>query len=82
MMPACQNCIDMGIECEKPLPRKQRIYGSFEQLDRRYRALYAVVSGFSPALSSNITPEELVEYGRQYGITMPDLGSEFKLPKS
>ncbi|ETS75077.1 hypothetical protein PFICI_13561 [Pestalotiopsis fici W106-1] len=78
----CKNCVDAGIECVTTLPRKQRIYGSVEQLDRRYRALDALVSGLFPDLPSDATPEELVEYGRQRGVAMPDLGTESDAPKS
>ncbi|KAI4597244.1 hypothetical protein KJ359_004757 [Pestalotiopsis sp. 9143b] len=78
----CKNCVDAGIECVTTLPRKQRIYGSVEQLDRRYRALDALVVGLFPDLPPDATPEELIEYGRQRGVAMPDLGGEPEPSKS
>lgn len=78
----CKNCVDSGIDCVTTLPRKQRVYGSVEQLDRRYRALDALVSGLLPDLPHDATPEELIEYGRQRGLNMPDLGPESEASKS
>jgi proline utilization trans-activator len=70
----CKNCLGAGIECVTTLPRKQRIYGSVENLDRRYRALDALVSGLFPQLGTNATADELTSFGRQNGLAMPDIG--------
>ncbi|KAH8198913.1 hypothetical protein TruAng_006921 [Truncatella angustata] len=78
----CKNCVDTGISCVTTLPRKQRIYGSVEQLDRRYRALDAFVAGVFTDLPPDATADELVEYGRQRGIAMPDLGPDCETSKS
>ncbi|RYP15844.1 hypothetical protein DL765_005458 [Monosporascus sp. GIB2] len=51
--------------------RTQRVYGSVENLDKRYRSLEALVSGLFPALAK-ASAEDLVEFGRSKGITMPD----------
>ncbi|KAF7514641.1 hypothetical protein G7054_g15135 [Neopestalotiopsis clavispora] len=78
----CENCVEAGIECMSTLPRKQRIYGSVEQLGCRYQALDALVFGLCPDLPADATPEELVEYGRRRGVTMPNLGTKFEVSKS
>ncbi|KAH8812784.1 fungal-specific transcription factor domain-containing protein [Xylogone sp. PMI_703] len=44
----CQNCVESGVKCESTLPRKQRIYGSVENLSVRYRVLDAIVRGLYP----------------------------------
>ncbi|KAM0807854.1 putative Fungal-specific transcription factor domain-containing protein [Seiridium cardinale] len=79
---SCKNCLDAGIECVTTLPRKQRIYGSVEQLDRRYRALDALVSGLFADLPPDATADELVEFGRQRGLAMPELGPDSEASKS
>lgn len=45
---SCSNCVDAGIACQMTLPRKQRVYGSVESLDARYRALDALVKVLFP----------------------------------
>ncbi|KAI1871082.1 hypothetical protein JX265_006122 [Neoarthrinium moseri] len=72
----CKNCVDTGIECVTTLPRKQRIYGSVENLDRRYRALDALVSGMFPQLGPDATAEDIATFGKENGIVMPVLGDE------
>ncbi|RYP89151.1 hypothetical protein DL770_004523 [Monosporascus sp. CRB-9-2] len=51
--------------------RTQRVYGSVENLDKRYRSLEALISGFFPTLAK-ASAEDLVAFGRSKGITMPD----------
>ncbi|RYP49532.1 hypothetical protein DL768_004798 [Monosporascus sp. mg162] len=51
--------------------RTQRVYGSVENLDKRYRSLEALVSGLFPALAK-ASAEDLVAFGRSNGIAMPD----------
>ncbi|KAI0112314.1 hypothetical protein F4776DRAFT_656938 [Hypoxylon sp. NC0597] len=70
--PPCKLCIETGIPCVTTMPRKQRVYGSVENLDKRYRALEALVSGLFPDLNPRATAEELVAFGRDRGIVMPD----------
>ncbi|KAI1802711.1 fungal-specific transcription factor domain-containing protein [Daldinia bambusicola] len=72
--PPCKLCVETGISCVTTMPRKQRVYGSVENLDKRYRALEALVFGVFPELNSRATAEELVAFGRQRTITMPDFG--------
>ena len=72
-LPPCKLCIDTGIPCVTTMPRKQRVYGSVENLDKRYRALEALVTGFFPDLNPRSSAEELVEFGRRMGVTMLDL---------
>ncbi|KAH8682122.1 fungal-specific transcription factor domain-containing protein [Xylariales sp. PMI_506] len=73
----CKNCLDAGIECVTTMPRKQRIYGSIENLDRRYRAMDALVCGVFPQLARDATADELVTFGREMGLAMPDLDSDY-----
>lgn len=70
----CKTCVNAGIECETTLPRRQRMYEGLEQLDQRYRALDALAIGLFTNLSADATADEVVEYGRQRGLNMPDLG--------
>ncbi|RYP00257.1 hypothetical protein DL764_006556 [Monosporascus ibericus] len=70
-LPPCKLCTNARIPCVTTMPRKQRVYGSVENLDRRYRSLEALVSGLFPALAK-ASAEDLVAFGRSKGITMPD----------
>ncbi|OTB04546.1 hypothetical protein M426DRAFT_152422 [Hypoxylon sp. CI-4A] len=70
----CKLCVETGITCVTTMPRKQRVYGSVENLDKRYRALEALVSGLFPDLNPRATAEELVSFGRERAITMPEFG--------
>ncbi|OTA52986.1 hypothetical protein K449DRAFT_390578 [Hypoxylon sp. EC38] len=76
--PPCKLCIETGIPCVTTMPRKQRIYGSVENLDKRYRALEALVSGLFPDLNPRATAEELVAFGRERAITMPDFSESYE----
>ena len=71
-LPPCKLCMDTGIPCVTTMPRKQRVYGSVENLDKRYRALEALLTGVYPDLNPRASAEELVTFGRRMGITMPD----------
>ncbi|RYP36049.1 hypothetical protein DL767_003521 [Monosporascus sp. MG133] len=70
-LPPCKLCTNTRIPCVTTMPRKQRVYGSVENLDKRYRSLEALVSGLFPALAK-ASAEDLVAFGRSKGITMPD----------
>ncbi|KAI0846517.1 fungal-specific transcription factor domain-containing protein [Daldinia vernicosa] len=72
--PPCKLCVETGISCVTSLPRKQRVYGSVENLDKRYRALEALVSGIFPDLNPRASAEELVVFGQERSIVMPDFG--------
>ncbi|KAI1770552.1 hypothetical protein F4818DRAFT_259555 [Hypoxylon cercidicola] len=71
-LPPCKLCVETGIPCVTTMPRKQRVYGSVENLDKRYRALEALVSGLFPDLDPRASAEELVVFGRGRAISMPD----------
>ncbi|KAI5920899.1 fungal-specific transcription factor domain-containing protein [Camillea tinctor] len=71
-LPPCKLCVETGITCTTSMPRKQRVYGSVEDLDKRYRALEALVAGVFPSLGPKSSAEELVAFGRGMGVTMPD----------
>ncbi|KAI0891307.1 hypothetical protein F4806DRAFT_309190 [Annulohypoxylon nitens] len=70
--PPCKLCVETGIPCVTTMPRKQRVYGSVENLDKRYRALEALVSGLFPDLNPRASADELVAFGRDRAIPMPD----------
>ncbi|KAK8099925.1 hypothetical protein PG999_010299 [Apiospora kogelbergensis] len=56
----CKLCIEAGIQCVTTMPRKHRIYGSVESLDRRYRAIDALIRGLHPQLGAEPTAEEVI----------------------
>ncbi|KAI1388167.1 uncharacterized protein F4822DRAFT_236555 [Hypoxylon trugodes] len=70
----CKLCTETGIPCVTSMPRKQRVYGSVENLDKRYRALEALVSGICPELNPRASAEEIVAFGRERAIEMPEFG--------
>jgi proline utilization trans-activator len=66
----CQSCVESGVKCQSTLPRKQRIYGSVENLSLRYRVLDAIVKGLYPDRdTSNI--EDLVSIAEANNIPLP-----------
>lgn len=69
----CKLCTDMGISCVTSIARKHRVYGSVENLDKRYRVLEAIVFGTFPDLNPEASVDELITFGRERGIPMPDL---------
>ncbi|KAI1495992.1 fungal-specific transcription factor domain-containing protein [Biscogniauxia marginata] len=71
-LPPCKLCTAAGIPCVTSMPRKQRVYGSVEDLDKRYRALESLVSGVFPGLNAKATADELVAFGQGIGLAMPD----------
>ncbi|KAI1636625.1 fungal-specific transcription factor domain-containing protein [Biscogniauxia mediterranea] len=71
-LPPCKLCTETGIACVTSMPRKHRVYGSVEDLDKRYRALEALVTGVFPGLNTKSTAEELVTFGRGMGVSMPE----------
>ena len=71
----CQNCVESRVKCESKLPRKQRIYGSVENLSFRYRVLDAIVKGLYPDRdTSNI--ENLVSIAQANNIPLPETTGE------
>ncbi|KAI0381690.1 hypothetical protein F5Y04DRAFT_65910 [Hypomontagnella monticulosa] len=72
--PPCKLCVETGIPCVTTMPRKQRVYGSVENLDKRYRALEALVTGLFPDLNPRASADDLVAFGREKSIAMPDFG--------
>ncbi|KAI1407339.1 hypothetical protein F5Y13DRAFT_206496 [Hypoxylon sp. FL1857] len=80
--PPCKLCVETGIPCVTTMPRKQRVYGSVENLDKRYRALEALVSGLFPDLNPRATAEEIAAFGRQRAIAMPDFSESSEQPRS
>ncbi|KAI0171699.1 hypothetical protein GGR52DRAFT_434437 [Hypoxylon sp. FL1284] len=81
-LPPCKLCIETGISCVTTMPRKQRVYGSVENLDKRYRALEALVSGLFPDLDPRASADELVAFGRGRAITMPDFNDSSDHPRA
>ncbi len=74
-LPPCKLCTDNRILCVTTMPRKQRVYGSVENLDKRYRSLEALVAGLFPNLNPRSSADELVVFGRGVGIKMPNFGN-------
>ncbi|XXG97996.1 hypothetical protein Hte_004312 [Hypoxylon texense] len=81
-LPPCKLCVETGIPCVTTMPRKQRVYGSVENLDKRYRALEALVSGLFSDLDPRASAEELVAFGRERGIAMPDFSESADQPRA
>lgn len=71
----CQSCVESGVKCESKLPRKQRIYGSVENLSYRYRVLDGIVKGLYPDRdTSNI--EILTSIAKANNIPLPHPADE------
>ena len=64
---ACAACAQLGLDCVAAIPRKQRFYGSFEQLEERYRALDAFVRQSYPGEVLD-TAEDIRELARRRGL--------------
>ncbi|KAI8958293.1 fungal-specific transcription factor domain-containing protein [Daldinia sp. FL1419] len=79
--PPCKLCVETGIPCVTTMPRKQRVYGSVENLDKRYRALEALVAGVFPELNPRASAEELVIFGQERVIAMPDFVESSDQPR-
>ncbi|KAI1453145.1 hypothetical protein F4805DRAFT_385350 [Annulohypoxylon moriforme] len=79
--PPCKLCVETGIPCVTTMPRKQRVYGSVENLDKRYRALEALVSGLFPDLNPRASADELVAFGQDKAIAMPDFSESSDQPR-
>lgn len=67
----CQSCIETGVKCESKLPRKQRIYGSVENLSFRYRVLDGIVKGLYPDQDTS-SIETLISIAKAHNIPLPD----------
>ncbi|KAK6815826.1 hypothetical protein PG987_016592 [Apiospora arundinis] len=68
----CKSAIEAGIQCVTTMPRKHRIYGSVESLDRRDRAIRRVDPGPAPpAEARNPTGEEVIADRRELELEMP-----------
>ncbi|KAI0880176.1 uncharacterized protein GGS22DRAFT_193523 [Annulohypoxylon maeteangense] len=80
-LPPCKLCVETGIPCVTSMPRKQRVYGSVENLDKRYRALEALVSGLFPDLNPRASADELVAFGQDRAIAMPDFSESSDQPR-
>lgn len=81
-LPPCKLCTESGIRCVTTMPRKQRVYGSVENLDKRYRALEAIVSAVFPLLNPRASAEELVVFGHGLGFKMPNFSESPELAKA
>lgn len=65
----CTNCERFGLVCEFTIPRKHRVYGSFESLDEHYRLLCNLVQGLYKGEDINDCGR-LRELGRRMGVDM------------
>ncbi|KAH8176775.1 fungal specific transcription factor domain-containing protein [Sarocladium implicatum] len=75
----CVSCLDQGVECQYTAPRKQRFYGSLDDLSDRYRCLEAIVKGAFPDDATETT-SDLVQLGHRLGCAMPELCTDTRVP--
>ena len=66
---SCAACAQLGLECVAAIPRKQRVYASYEQLEARYRALDAFVRQSYPGEILD-TAEDIRDLARRRGIDL------------
>lgn len=71
----CAACAQLSLHCAATLPRKQRIYASYDHLLVRYRALEAMVKRMFPDQAIG-TVEEIRELARKNGIDLSDMEEE------
>jgi len=71
----CAACAQLSISCESTLPRKQRIYASYDQLQLRYRLLDTLIKKLYP--DENVTTiEGIRDLAKRHGMDMSDFDME------
>jgi proline utilization trans-activator len=66
---ACAACAQLSLACESTLPRKQRIYASYDQLQLRYRLLDTLIKKLYP--DENVDSiEGIRSLARSHGLDM------------
>ncbi|KAH3686564.1 hypothetical protein WICPIJ_002462 [Wickerhamomyces pijperi] len=71
----CTNCAKVDVECITDIPRRRRVYGSFENLGSHYQIVLKLVQGAYPHLDVNDV-NELIKLGEGLGIDMSINGEE------
>lgn len=71
----CTNCARAEVECVTDIPRRRRVYGSFENLGSHYQIVLKLVQGAYPHLDVNDV-NELIKLGERLGIDMSINGEE------
>ena len=79
---ACAACAQLSLSCEATLPRKQRVYASYDQLQLRYRLLDTLIKKLYP--DENVDSiEGIRSLARGHGLDMSGFemeGGEDKAP--
>lgn len=65
----CNNCQKSGVECTTSIPRRRRVYSSFENLGMHYQTLLTLVQGLYPDVDTNDI-NELIGLGETLGLKM------------
>ncbi|KAH3677064.1 hypothetical protein WICMUC_001970 [Wickerhamomyces mucosus] len=73
----CINCSKAGVDCRTKIPRRRRVYGSFENLGTHYQIVLKLLQGIYPHLNINDV-DELIKIGESVGIDM-DLNDDNNL---
>lgn len=66
----CINCSKLNLECVTSIPRRRRVYSSFENLGMHYQTLLTLIQGLYPDIDTNDV-NELLKLGKNLGINMP-----------
>ena len=74
----CAACVQLKVECAATLPRKQRVYASYDQLQSRYRALDVLVKKLYPGEDLETT-ENILNLARRNGIQLDGLDAPVEL---
>lgn len=71
----CAACVQLNLNCESTLPRKQRVYASYDELQSRYRALDTLIKRLYP--DENVeSVEEIRELARKQGVDLSEFEDE------
>jgi len=73
----CASCAQLDVNCEATLPRKQRVYATYDQLQSRYRALDLLVGRLFPGEAVD-TIEDIQELARRNGIDLSEIAASLE----
>lgn len=71
----CAACAQLSLDCESTLPRKQRVYASYDQLQLRYRALDTLIKRLYPGENVE-SVDDICELARKQGIDLSGFEDE------
>lgn len=71
----CVNCQRLNLECKTSIPRRRRVYSSFENLGLHYQTLLTLVQGIYPDVDTNDI-NELLRLGDSLGLKMMHPGTQ------